>query len=76
MGFALVIGFCSVLSAFIPFLFPLTALQLTQSLHLVHVDIPEFGDIRDAVKLNCSYSMGRNELNSVKWYKDHQEFFR
>lgn len=54
----------------------LHALQLVRCLHLVHVEIPEFADIRDVVSLSCSYNMGKTKLNSVKWYKDNQEFFR
>lgn len=52
------------------------AVQLAICLHLVHVEIPEYGDIRDVVTLSCSYKMGNKTLNSVKWYKDNQEFFR
>lgn len=51
-------------------------LQLTQCLHLVQVEIPEYCDIKDVVRLSCSYNMGQAKLNSVKWYKDNQEFFR
>ncbi|XP_070502894.1 uncharacterized protein [Chironomus tepperi] len=51
-------------------------IPLSNSVHLTDVQIPEFADIRDAVTLSCSYRMGRNKLNSVKWYKDGHEFFR
>lgn len=60
---------------FLPLSF-LKPVQLARCLHLVHVEIPEYGDIRDVVTLSCSYKMGNNTLNSVKWYKDNQEFFR
>lgn len=53
-----------------------SAHSLANAVHLTDVQIPEFVDIRDIVTLSCSYRMGRNQLNSVKWYKDGDEFFR
>jgi hypothetical protein len=54
----------------------LPVFDLVRCLHLVHVEIPDYVDVKDVVKLSCSYNMGNNTLNSVKWYKDNQEFFR
>ncbi|XP_037026112.1 uncharacterized protein LOC119067308 isoform X2 [Bradysia coprophila] len=48
----------------------ITALQLTE------ISVPEIADFRDPVTLSCSYNMGSHTLNSVKWYKNNQEFFR
>ncbi|KAG5671327.1 hypothetical protein PVAND_001530 [Polypedilum vanderplanki] len=54
----------------------LYTINLSLSVHLTDIQIPEYADIRDIVTLSCSYRMGRNKLNSVKWYKDDREFFR
>ncbi|KAH8268001.1 hypothetical protein KR018_004178, partial [Drosophila ironensis] len=40
------------------------------------ISVPEIVDFRDNVTLSCSYDMRGHTLNSVKWYKDHEEFFR
>ena len=58
------------------FTFVLLVFDLVKCLHIVHVEIPDYVDVKDVVKLSCSYNMGKNTLNSVKWYKDNQEFFR
>lgn len=50
--------------------------QQIKTLHLTSISVPEVVDVRDVVQLSCSYNMGRSKLNSVKWYKDNQEFFR
>uniref|UniRef100_A0A336MLS9 CSON003441 protein n=1 Tax=Culicoides sonorensis TaxID=179676 RepID=A0A336MLS9_CULSO len=48
----------------------------TQSLDLTDINVPQIVDVRDTVTLLCNYSMGRDKLHSVKWYKDDQEFYR
>lgn len=48
----------------------------TQSLDLTDIDVPQIVDVKDTVTLLCNYSMGRDKLHSVKWYKDGQEFYR
>ncbi|KAJ6639017.1 hypothetical protein Bhyg_11756 [Pseudolycoriella hygida] len=50
--------------------------QQTKGLHLTNIVVPEVVDFRDTVSLSCSYNMGNHTLNSVKWYKDDNEFFR
>lgn len=46
-------------------------------MHLTHVQIPEFADVREVVTLSCSYVLRSNKhLNSVKFYKDGMEFLR
>ncbi|XP_055381247.1 uncharacterized protein LOC129611868 [Condylostylus longicornis] len=45
-------------------------------LSVTHIDVPEIVDFRDRVTLSCSFNMGGHKLNSVKWYKDEEEFFR
>lgn len=48
----------------------------TESLDLTDIDVPQIVDVKDTVTLLCNYSMGRDKLHSVKWYKDGQEFYR
>lgn len=57
---------------------PPTANQVDRSaaLRLLRLDVPAIADYRDAVTLTCTFDMGRMALNSVKWYKDGNEFFR
>ncbi|XP_049306554.1 uncharacterized protein LOC105232926 [Bactrocera dorsalis] len=45
-------------------------------LFVTDINVPEIVDFRDNVTLSCSYDMSGHTLNSVKWYKDKQEFFR
>lgn len=45
-------------------------------IRLTNISIPKIADIDDMVQLSCSYDIGGNTLNSVKWYKDSKEFFR
>ncbi|XP_068153284.1 uncharacterized protein beat-Vc [Drosophila tropicalis] len=46
------------------------------ALHLSSLSVPRIIDVGQKAKLFCSYEMGNRTLNSVKWYKDGQEFFR
>ncbi|XP_052858902.1 uncharacterized protein LOC128266430 [Drosophila gunungcola] len=47
-----------------------------EGLHLSNLSVPRIIDVAQKAKLFCSYAMGNRTLNSVKWYKDGQEFFR
>lgn len=46
------------------------------ALYILNLSVPRIIDYRTKAKLSCSYELGMRELNSVKWYKDGQEFFR
>lgn len=62
---------------FLKFLILFSVINFIASVHLTHVQIPEFADIREVVTLSCSYILRSNKhLNSVKFYKDGMEFFR
>lgn len=50
--------------------------HLCTTLRITKIVVPEITDHRDVATLTCSYDMGSNALNSVKWYKDSSEFFR
>ncbi|XP_058443088.1 uncharacterized protein LOC131425313 [Malaya genurostris] len=46
------------------------------ALRLTDINVPEIVDYRATVTLSCSYDLGPHQLNSVKWYKGNQEFYR
>lgn len=50
--------------------------RTAHAMRLIRLDVPAIADYRDGVTLSCSFDMGRTALNSVKWYKDDNEFFR
>ncbi|XP_064470866.1 kin of IRRE-like protein 3 [Ornithodoros turicata] len=47
-----------------------------QCLRLVRLEMPGVVIRGDPVWLNCSFDLESDELYSVKWYKNNQEFFR
>lgn len=46
------------------------------SFELTKLIVPSVADVKDTVQLSCQYELGVQKLNSVKWYKDNDEFFR
>ncbi|XP_037912968.1 uncharacterized protein LOC119652741 isoform X2 [Hermetia illucens] len=54
----------------------LAGLQEIKGLVLRNISVPLVVDYRHRATLSCSYEMGKHQLNSVKWYKDKEEFFR
>lgn len=55
---------------------PLVFPNIYVSLQVTNIVVPPIVDVREIVVLSCSYNMGTHKLNSVKWYKDNQEFYR
>ncbi|KAM7360717.1 beaten path Vc [Cochliomyia hominivorax] len=51
-------------------------IHLNHALYLTNLSVPRIIDASQKAKLFCSYEMANQTLNSVKWYKDGQEFFR
>lgn len=46
-------------------------------MRILQLSVPSIVDLQDEeITLDCNYDMGGEELNSVKWYKDEEEFFR
>jgi len=45
-------------------------------MEMTKIVVPKVVDVKDIIKLSCSYNMGKHKLNSVKWYKNEMEFFR
>ncbi|XP_067619313.1 uncharacterized protein beat-Vc [Eurosta solidaginis] len=61
---------------FIAVLLATVDIHMNQALYLSNLSVPRIIDAAQKAKLFCSYEMGNRTLNSVKWYKDGQEFFR
>lgn len=52
------------------------ALPNTRTLYITNLIVPSFVDVKDIAMLTCSYDIGKQKLNSVKWYKNDKEFYR
>lgn len=51
--------------------------ELVTCVRILQLSVPSVTDLQEEdVILDCNYDMGGEELNSVKWYKDEEEFFR
>ncbi|CAD7084932.1 unnamed protein product [Hermetia illucens] len=61
---------------FLLFIFATGQRKTVNGLFVTNIEVPEIVDYRVRVKLSCSYNMSGHKLNSVKWYKDGEEFFR
>ncbi|XP_050294116.1 uncharacterized protein LOC126734502 isoform X2 [Anthonomus grandis grandis] len=42
----------------------------------VRVNVPQFRIPGETAQLQCEFDLGNDTLYSVKWYKDHEEFYR
>ncbi|GLV42261.1 beaten path IV [Carabus blaptoides fortunei] len=51
-------------------------LQVCGGLSWVRVSVPHYRVPGDMAQLQCDYELGEDTLYSVKWYKDHEEFYR
>lgn len=40
------------------------------------MNIPQYRAPGDIAELICDYDLGNDNLYAVKWYKDHEEFYR
>ncbi|CAL4089391.1 unnamed protein product, partial [Meganyctiphanes norvegica] len=48
----------------------------TAGFRLVKFDVPRFAVLGSDVTLICQFDLGGDRLYSVKWYKEHVEFYR
>lgn len=48
----------------------------TLSLRLLRLDVPSVARRGEPIWLNCSYDLDRDQLYSVKWYKNNVEIYR
>ncbi|RZC38985.1 hypothetical protein BDFB_012889, partial [Asbolus verrucosus] len=42
----------------------------------VRVSVPQYRVPGETATLQCDYDLGNDTLYAVKWYKDHEEFYR
>lgn len=42
----------------------------------IRVNVPQYRVPGESAQLQCDYDLGNLTLYSVKWYKDHEEFYR
>lgn len=42
----------------------------------VRITVPQYRVPGESALLHCDYEMGNDSLYSLKWYKDHEEFYR
>ena len=49
---------------------------ISYSLKIHSSDVPTFAHIGDRIWLNCSYDLESDDFDSLKWYKDGEEFYR
>lgn len=51
-------------------------IQVSGGLSWVRVSVPHYRVPGEMAQLECEYELGEDTLYSVKWYKDHEEFYR
>ncbi|XP_031356559.1 uncharacterized protein LOC116180616 isoform X2 [Photinus pyralis] len=53
-----------------------TDLIQASGLKWVRVNVPQYRSPGESAQLLCDYDLGNDTLYSIKWYKDHEEFYR
>ncbi|XP_022900142.1 uncharacterized protein [Onthophagus taurus] len=46
------------------------------SIKWVRIHVPQYRVPGEMAQLECDYDLGNDSLYAVKWYKDHEEFYR
>ncbi|XP_076305186.1 uncharacterized protein LOC143222476 [Tachypleus tridentatus] len=54
----------------------LLLIKATEGLRILSLDVPRSARFGEKARLTCNYDLERDNLYSVKWYKDDLEFFR
>ena len=54
----------------------LDMLSSSSTLRVTRLVVPEYGEVGGEEQMTCHYQLDKDNLYSVKWYKDNQEFFR
>ncbi|XP_017773298.1 PREDICTED: uncharacterized protein LOC108560318 [Nicrophorus vespilloides] len=49
---------------------------VTNGLRWVRVNLPQYRKPGELAQLQCDYDLGNDTLYAVKWYKEHEEFYR
>lgn len=55
--------------------FYFAAAAASGGLKWVRVDVPSYQMPGETATLHCEYELGNDTLYSVKWYKEHEEFY-
>lgn len=58
-----------------PFLFA-AASSAGGGLKWVRVNVPQYRVPGETAMLQCDFDLGNDTLYAVKWYKEHEEFYR
>lgn len=53
-----------------------TAIGAPGGLKWVRVNVPQYRVPGETAQLQCDYDIGNDTLYAVKWYKEHEEFYR
>jgi len=54
----------------------LSIVHTISSLTLTAIEVPKYAKVGERLRLVCNFSLGTDQLYSVKWYKDNMEFYR
>lgn len=57
-------------------MFCILLVAVSCGLSWVRVNVPQYRVPGEMAQLHCDYELGEDTLYSVKWYKDHEEFYR
>ncbi|XP_050515488.1 uncharacterized protein LOC126890528 [Diabrotica virgifera virgifera] len=52
------------------------AATISSGIKWVRVNVPQYRVPGETAMLQCEFDLGNETLYSVKWYKDHEEFYR
>jgi len=50
--------------------------DMVTSLKIRSIEVPKYAKVGDTLVLKCNFVIGKDQLYSVKWYKDNMEFYR
>jgi hypothetical protein len=65
-----------VLIALFDYFFPSFSFFTVNSLKDLHVIVPEAVAVGDTVILSCNYDLENEDLYSIRWYFEMEEFYR
>ena len=49
---------------------------MNEAIRLEHVEVPNVVAVGESATLLCDVDLERDELYSIKWYKDNEEFYQ
>ncbi|KAJ8940088.1 hypothetical protein NQ318_022566 [Aromia moschata] len=54
----------------------IAAVSMGSGIKWVRVNVPQYRVPGETAMLQCDYNLGNDTLYAVKWYKEHEEFYR